>query len=87
MEKAYDRVDWDFLLYMLQRMGFRAKWVRWIQECISSAKFSVLINGAPHGYFSAHRGIRQGDPLSPFLFSIVGEAQQDDNGGGVERSD
>lgn len=45
LEKAYDRVDWDFLLYMLHRTGFGVKWIRWIQECISSTKFSILING------------------------------------------
>lgn len=74
LEKVYDRVDWDFLLYMLQRMGFGGKWRRWIRECVASAKFSIMINGAPHGFFPAQRGLRQGDPLSPFLFSIVGEA-------------
>lgn len=74
LKKAYDRVDWDFLLYMLRRMGFGVKWRRLIQECISSAKFSILINGAPHGFFSAKRGFCRGDPLSLFLFTIVGEA-------------
>lgn len=72
--KAYDRVDWCFLLYLLRRMGFGSKWRKWIQECILSAHYSILINGAPKGYFPAQRGLRQGDPLSPFLFVIVGEA-------------
>ena len=74
LEKAYDRVDWKFLQYMLRRMGFGEKWRMWIRECISSAWFSMLVNGSPKGYFPAERELRQGDPLSPFLFLIVAEA-------------
>jgi hypothetical protein len=74
MVKAYDHVSWDFLLYMLRRCGFGQKWCSWIEFCISSASFSVLINGSPAGFFNSSRGIRQGDPLSPFLFVIVMEA-------------
>lgn len=71
LEKAYDRVDWDFLMYMLYRMGFG---VRCILECISSACFFVLINGAANFsfFFWAKRGLRKGHLLSPFLFVIVG---------------
>jgi hypothetical protein len=74
MEKAYDHVSWDFLLYLLRRCGFGQKWCSWIEFCISSASFSVLVNGSPAGFFNSSRGIRQGDPLSPFLFVIVMEA-------------
>jgi hypothetical protein len=74
MEKAYDHVNWNFLLYLLRRCGFGEKWCLWIKQCISSARFSVLINGAPSGYFGSSRGVRQGDPLSPFLFVLVMEA-------------
>jgi hypothetical protein len=74
MEKAYDHVSWDFLLYLLRRCGFGQKWCSWIEFCISSASFSVLVNGSPAGFFNSSRGTRQGDPLSPFLFVIVMEA-------------
>jgi hypothetical protein len=74
MEKAYDHVSWDFLLYLLRRCGFGQKWCSWIEHCITSASFSVLINGSPAGFFKSSRGIRQGDPLSPFLFVIMMEA-------------
>uniref|UniRef100_A0A2N9H333 Reverse transcriptase domain-containing protein n=1 Tax=Fagus sylvatica TaxID=28930 RepID=A0A2N9H333_FAGSY len=74
LEKAYDHVNWEFLLYLLQRCGFSEKWRRWISFCISSVRFSILINGSPCGFFQSSRGIRQGDPLSPLLFVIVMEA-------------
>lgn len=74
MEKAYDHVNWKFLLYMLRRCGFGDKWCGWISHCISTGRFSVLVNGQPCGYFPSSRGLRQGDPLSPLLFDIVMEA-------------
>jgi exonuclease III len=74
MEKAYDHVDWNFLLYLLKRCGFGDRWCSWIKHCISTVRFSVLINGSPSGFFGSSRGVRQGDPLSPFLFVLIMEA-------------
>ena len=51
VEKAYDHVNWDFLIYMLDRCGFHDKWRRWIFFYISTVKFSILINGSPCGFF------------------------------------
>jgi hypothetical protein len=74
MEKAYDHVDWNFLLYLLKRCGFGEKWCLWIKQCILTARFSILINGVPSGFFGSSHGVHQGDPLSPFLFVLVMEA-------------
>ena len=71
VEKAYDHVNWSFLIYMLEQCGFLEKWRKWTLFCISMVKFSVLIKGAPCGFFENYRGLRQGGPLSLLLFVIV----------------
>lgn len=70
-EKAYDSVSWDFLRFVLEKMGFSFVWRKWISECLSSASVFVLVNGSPTKEFRMGRGHRQGDPLSPFLFLLV----------------
>lgn len=71
--KAYDTIDWIYLLYLLRLMNFPEKWITWINECILTASANVLINGSPSGEFQLERGLRQGDPLSLFLFLIATE--------------
>ncbi|CAL1395033.1 unnamed protein product [Linum trigynum] len=73
MKKANDRVEWLFLLDVLEKMGFNSTWCRWIRECLRSASFSVLMNGSPSGYFTPSRGLRQWDPLSTLLFVLCTE--------------
>ncbi|KHN25485.1 Putative mitochondrial protein, partial [Glycine soja] len=62
-----------FLDYMLFRLGFCLKWRKWISTYLQSATISILINGSPSKEFVPTRGLRQGDPLAPLIFNIVGE--------------
>ncbi|GJW45433.1 putative RNA-directed DNA polymerase, eukaryota, reverse transcriptase zinc-binding domain protein [Tanacetum coccineum] len=73
-EKAFDSLNWSFLFSILKQMGFSVKWRNWIHSCLNSAHASVLVNGSPTKEFKIERGLRQGDPLSPFLFILAVEA-------------
>ncbi|KAJ0744136.1 putative RNA-directed DNA polymerase [Helianthus annuus] len=71
--KAYDSLNWKFLLRLMEKMNFPSKWVMWIKGCLASGMGSVLVNGSPSKEFKYKRGLRQGDPLSPFLFILATE--------------
>lgn len=70
MEKAFTSVNWDFLFRLLE---FGAKWINWLRYCITTVRISVIINGAPNGFFPTQKGLSHGDPLLPCFFILAME--------------
>ncbi|KFK27798.1 hypothetical protein AALP_AA8G430800 [Arabis alpina] len=73
ISKAYDRMEWQFIKDTMMQMGFNDTWIGWIMMCVETVTFSTLVNGVPTGTIIPHRGIRQGDPLSPYIFILCAE--------------
>jgi hypothetical protein len=70
-EKAYDRVDWQFLEELLQSRGFGPRWITWVMSLVRGGSIAVRINGENSPYFQSGTGLRQGDPVPPLLFNLV----------------
>lgn len=82
-EKAYDSVSQNHLIFLLNEMGFSAKWIKWMEACVFSSSMPLLVNGSVTNDFNMEKGLRQWDPLSLFLFVIaMGSHRVDEQGSG-----
>ncbi|XP_026410688.1 uncharacterized protein LOC113305915 [Papaver somniferum] len=73
LSKAFDRLEWVFIIEVFRKLGFSEDWCQIIFQCISSVSYSVLINGSPGEDFAPSRGIRQGDCISTYIFILCME--------------
>lgn len=73
LHKAFDKINRQFIIHMMNQLGFCNEFCALISECINHVSFSILVNGTPNGFIHSNRGIRQGVPLSPYLFTIAME--------------
>ncbi len=73
LKKAYDPLEWSFIRHTLQFFNFPSSWIELIMSCISSSSLSILVNGECLENFSPSKGIRQGDPLSLYIFILCME--------------
>lgn len=76
LTKAYESVGWNFLFDTMLAMEIPKQYVPWIIKCARTARYTVVISGSLEGYFPGRRGLRQGDPISPYMFLVITEALQ-----------
>ena len=74
--KAYDRLEWDYLQKVMIKLGFHRLWVDMIIRRVNSVSFSLILNGSKLDTFKPSRGIRQGDPISAYLFLLAAKGLQ-----------